>query len=310
MKIRSKIDPRVSQHSILLCEIRGNTLVVTPSRTLLGIDRKIFHAELARTRELLRLPSIQNLVLDLSQERYFGSEMIGAFFALEKEVPETGQTFIAEPSSDLRVILEEMLVEQVMPIVENAEAKIREISGETSLDRMKRRPKTIFGSAAVLVTALVAVLAVTTNLFAPILGTEESRLLDRLAKSFDRTLDIQQDKFGPQLWGNYSKEQNELFGDKVSELGLKADRSGLEESLYQATLDVWKMSLSTTLPTEEELKKAHGSLVTSAEQISTLQGVDIKIPDLEASDTATLLNQTTAAGDFRRSRLSLRVSEK
>ncbi|WP_417851788.1 hypothetical protein [Thalassoglobus sp.] len=310
MKIRSKIDPRVSQHTILLCKIRGNTLVVTPSRTLLGIDRKVFHAELVRTRELLRHPSIQNLVLDLSQERYFGSEMIGAFFALEKEVSETGQTFIAEPSSDLRVILEEMLIEQVMPIVDDAEAKIREISGETSLDRMKRRPKLILGSAALLLTALVALLAVTTNLLVPILGTEESRLLDRLVKSFDRTLNIQQDKFGPQLWSNYSKEQNQLFGNTVTELGLKTDRSGLEESLYQATLDIWSMSLSTTLPTEEELKKAHDSLATSAEQISTLQGVNIKVPDLEASETAVLLNQTTAAGDFRKSRLSLRISEK
>ncbi len=111
MKTLSRFNPQVEKHEILVCELRGNTLVVTPSRTLIGMDRKIFNAELSRPIELLRGSKVQNLILDLSQERYFGSEMIGSFFALAKEIPDSGQTIIAEPSADLCVILEEMSIE-------------------------------------------------------------------------------------------------------------------------------------------------------------------------------------------------------
>ncbi len=185
-----------------------------------------------------------------------------------------------------------------MPIRDDLEAKIREISGESSWDTLKRQPRTQTAGATFLTTALLVLLALTTNLFAPIWGTEESRLLDRLAKSFGKAVEIQQDVHGQQFWRSYSEEQNEMFGPKVSELGLQQDRSNLEESLYQATFDLWSLSLSTELPTEDEMKKARKSLVTSAEQISTEQGVNIEIPEL-ASKTVSLINHTTAAGDFR-----------
>lgn len=68
----------------------GDALVVSPRGEGSAFRYQDLHLESNTVRSLLNRPGINNLVIDLSQMTYFGSEFIGALVSMLREVRNRG----------------------------------------------------------------------------------------------------------------------------------------------------------------------------------------------------------------------------
>ena len=152
---------RAAAHTVLPCEARGDTLVMTPGGDLAGYSRQEFAAELARVKELLgRRPqaarprpagapknakavapprAFQNLIVDLSNSAYFGSEMIGHLVDLRKSVREDGVMALSGLSSDMDAGLRVMKLDQMWMTFDTREEAVRALASEPLGSRLRHK---------------------------------------------------------------------------------------------------------------------------------------------------------------------------
>ena len=178
---------RAAAHTILPCEARGDTLVMAPGGDLAGYSRQEFVVEMNRVKELLKRPprsatppknpnapvpprSFRNLIVDLSNSAYFGSEMIGHLVDLRQSVREDGVMAMSGLSSDMDAGLKVMKLDQMWMTFDTREEAVRAIAQEPLFSRLHHRWGKLLPWAAVAVALLVAYLILFTRLGYPIMG--------------------------------------------------------------------------------------------------------------------------------------------
>lgn len=107
-------------HSLLKLEVDGDTLIVRPQASGIGFRYSDLQAELNRTLRLFDDPeagvSVTNLIIDLGELNYYGTEFLGAVIALLNRVAQRGGRAVWCNGSDhLQGVLAEMGVYALWP---------------------------------------------------------------------------------------------------------------------------------------------------------------------------------------------------
>lgn len=105
------------QHlKIFQVERCGNTLVVTPCGEGSAFRYQDLHLETNAIRAQLANPEVRNLIVDLCQMEYFGSEFIGALVSLLRETrTRKGKGCFCSASPQMLQVLQNMSLFKLWP---------------------------------------------------------------------------------------------------------------------------------------------------------------------------------------------------
>lgn len=137
----SLIDAR--KHTVFPAERRGAALVVRPQGDAAGFGHAVMKVERERILKLLESPEIPNLILDMGDTNYFGSEMIGVFSRMIAIVRDRGGSHaVVNLSDDMREGIAIMKLDEVWNVREKRVA-YRELATENPLAPIRRNIWTI-----------------------------------------------------------------------------------------------------------------------------------------------------------------------
>lgn len=106
-----------------------NTLIVTPQGEGSAFRYQDLHLETNAVRAKLAAPEIRNLIIDLSQMSYFGSEFIGALVSLLRETrTRKGKACICAASPQMMQVLQNMSLFKLWPYYETLDQASAELS--------------------------------------------------------------------------------------------------------------------------------------------------------------------------------------
>jgi anti-anti-sigma regulatory factor len=177
---------KAEAHTILPVDRLGDTLLVVPHGDLGSYSPQAFQVEFQRVQELLADPSLKNLIVDLGNSRYFGSEMIGALVALRERVKDRGRAVLVEMSADTRIGLETIKADQLFEIRDSRTEVLRTIPRLTFRERLRRyRRPLVLGGTLLLVVALAYGLFVS-KVGYQVFGSRTARTYMTLANQWKR----------------------------------------------------------------------------------------------------------------------------
>jgi anti-anti-sigma factor len=105
------------------------TLIVTPQGEGSAFRYQDLHLETNAVRARLTSPEIRNLIIDLSQMSYFGSEFIGALVSLLRETrTRQGKACICSASPQMLQVLQNMSLFKLWPYYETKDQATAELS--------------------------------------------------------------------------------------------------------------------------------------------------------------------------------------
>ncbi|MEW4490535.1 STAS domain-containing protein [Thalassoglobus sp. JC818] len=287
----------VRDHSILSCSARGNTLIVKPTGSIVGFEPRTFHNELHRIKTLMSSGEFRNLIFDLSGARYFGTELISAIVSLGKMVNESGQALVAEPSPDMRLVLEKMKVNLIVPIEDSTQQAISRVVEESPNDWLKRNK--FLAIPMVVAVAIFGVFALTasTNLLNGVVGTQASRQYYVLTEQISEIEKIRSEENPSRAWTKFSARADGKLKPFLDTLRDQPARSPLNESLYQSTLAVWQLTVQDVVPSETSLESAKSKLAETARLISAEQG--LTVAEVHSDDQNVNSQKSTLPADQR-----------
>ncbi|TWT50097.1 hypothetical protein KOR42_36440 [Thalassoglobus neptunius] len=265
----------VRDHSILGCSVRGNTLIVKPTGSVVGFEPRTFHSELHRIKSLMSSGQFLNLIFDLSGARYFGTELISAMVSLGKMVNESGQALIAEPSADMRLVLEKMKVNLIVPIEDTTQEAIQRVVEESPNAWLKRNKRFAVPICVAVALLGVVALAASSNLLNGFVGTQASRQYHVLTQHIAEIEEIRKEENPSRAWSKFSVRADRKLKPFLDTLRDQPNRSPLNESLYQSTLAVWQLSVQKVVPPETSLDAARTRLRETALLITAEQGLSV-----------------------------------
>jgi anti-anti-sigma regulatory factor len=107
-------------HTLLKLHVDGDTLIVRPCAEGIGFRYADLQSELNRTLRLFDDPqasvNVTNVVIDLCELKYYGTEFLGAVIALLNRVAQRGGRAVwCNASGHLQEVLEEMGVYELWP---------------------------------------------------------------------------------------------------------------------------------------------------------------------------------------------------
>lgn len=106
-----------------------NTLVITPQGEGSAFRYQDLHLETNAVRAKLAAPEIRNLIIDLSQMSYFGSEFIGALVSLLRETrTRKGKACICSASPQMLQVLQNMSLFKLWPYYETQDQAAAELA--------------------------------------------------------------------------------------------------------------------------------------------------------------------------------------
>lgn len=80
-----------SLHRVFLAESKGDTLIVSPTGEAFEFRHMMVVSEMKAILEILEEPEVNNLVIDLSREEYYGSVIIGALNTMVSHMIDNGK---------------------------------------------------------------------------------------------------------------------------------------------------------------------------------------------------------------------------
>ncbi len=112
-------------------EKTGNTLVVIPHGDGLGFRYADVQIEANQIRRTIAEPGIDNLVIDLAELDYFGSEVIGVFITMAREATNRGgKAVMCNASEKMKQVLENMKLFKLWPHCDSREEALAFIQPE------------------------------------------------------------------------------------------------------------------------------------------------------------------------------------
>jgi hypothetical protein len=117
---------------------------------------------------------------------YFGSELIGAFTMLRSRIESKGAAAFAGPSTEMRIILERMQIDEIIPIYDSRRDAIRALATLGWRDRLSPVRNHMVAVVAVVLLAVGTLVATQTALLAGVIGTPESRAYNRTLEQYEQ----------------------------------------------------------------------------------------------------------------------------
>ena len=77
-------------HKVFLVEAKGDTLIVSPTGEAFEFRHSLVISEMNTILDVLEDPEVQDLVIDLGREEYYGSVIIGAVNSMVNKVLDRG----------------------------------------------------------------------------------------------------------------------------------------------------------------------------------------------------------------------------
>jgi anti-anti-sigma factor len=98
-----------TSNQVFLVESKGDTLIVSPTGEAFEFGHTTVIGEMNAILELLEESEVQNLVIDLSREEYYGSVIIGAINTMVSHIVEKGgRAVTCCASSEMRSVIKIM----------------------------------------------------------------------------------------------------------------------------------------------------------------------------------------------------------
>ena len=115
--------------SIFSLDVDGRTLIVIPMVEGSGFRYQQLHVEANALQRKLETREFANLVVDLSNLNYFGSELIGVLIRLARAVTNTdGRVAICGPSPKMLEVLESMRLTKLWPIFASRDDAMKHVT--------------------------------------------------------------------------------------------------------------------------------------------------------------------------------------
>ena len=115
-------DPLDWRGSIFRLEVDGTTLIIVPLVEGAGFRYQQLHVEANALQRKFEMKQFVNLVVDLSNLNYFGSELIGVLIRLARTVTNgNGRAAMSGPSQKMLEVLETMRLTKLWPIYASLE---------------------------------------------------------------------------------------------------------------------------------------------------------------------------------------------
>lgn len=96
-------------HRVFLVESKGETLIVSPTGEAFEFGQSAVISEMNAILELLDEPEVENLVIDLGREEYYGSVIIGAINSMVSHVEgQGGRVATCCASEEMRSVIKIM----------------------------------------------------------------------------------------------------------------------------------------------------------------------------------------------------------
>ncbi|MCA9054331.1 MAG: STAS domain-containing protein [Planctomycetaceae bacterium] len=252
------------RHELLSLEVHGDTLLVMPRGDETGYRPTVFPSELERTTDIIKSGRFKNLIVDLGEARYFGSRMIGAMVQLRRHLTEQGQMVFCEPGREMRVILETMHVDQIVPILPTKRKALREVSTLTWRDRFAAMRSYLPVVAGLLLITIGYLVVNHTYLLAGWIGTSESRDYDRILSVYEHVWSAVQKQSG-ENWPAISKKTNKEI-QPIKNYYRVSGREHVERAaLHDAANDLLIVGNMQSPPSPERLRLTY-RLISQARQ--------------------------------------------
>jgi anti-anti-sigma factor len=118
------------QHlKIFLVEQSGETVILTPQGDPSSFRYRDLQAETNSLRQHMARPENLNLVVDLCNCQYFGSEFIGALVSMLREVrARKGRCALCGATEQMRAVLQNMSLFRLWPYFENRDLALDAIT--------------------------------------------------------------------------------------------------------------------------------------------------------------------------------------
>lgn len=235
--------PSAQAHIILPVERLGDTLLIVPHGDLGGFSAQTFQAEFQRLQRLLADPSLKNLIIDLGDSRYFGSEMMGALIALREQVVGRGRVAVTDCSPDTRAGLEIIKADTLFEFFDTRAQAIRRIASLSVGERIARHRGPLRWVAILALAAALVWGAYATKLTYRLFGSHSARVYEELAREWE------QYQVGRTEWaGEESRTYKAQLLDKLASLDRSIERVGW----YDAPEHRWLRQAITTLEVDLE----------------------------------------------------------
>jgi anti-anti-sigma factor len=109
-------------------ESAGDTLIVIPHGDGLGFRYADVQIEANQIRRTLSEPGVRNLVIDLGELEYFGSEVIGVFITMAREATNRGgKAAMCNASQKMQQVLENMKLFRLWPHCDSRDAALETV---------------------------------------------------------------------------------------------------------------------------------------------------------------------------------------
>lgn len=267
-----------SSHSLLTCELFGDTLIVSPQGDLAGFSRTLFDVEQQRVRRLLASRGIRNLLIDLSGGQYFGRAMISALLDLRSSLPEEGAVAFAEPSNDMRLMMERTDMADGVPLFATRRDALRRIA-RRNIGHLTEKLRGIAVPVGIAVCILLGWgLLTQTRVFARWVGTPESRIYCAVLDCYHEAIAVAGSMPTHREWKKTSESIDAALFSILEQLKAEGDEQQGRKQLQEATAAVWQQTRTSSPPTNEQQAMMQAALVAAKVEIERDTGLTLATP--------------------------------
>ncbi|MEM7810470.1 MAG: STAS domain-containing protein [Planctomycetota bacterium] len=214
-----------ADHSILIAEARGDTLIVTPRGDRAGFSEVDFSVELKRVQAVLQGGQFDNVIIDLSQANYFGSEMIGVINGLLDQARRNGgKGGVCDVSTDMMEGLKIMNLADYWPIYNSRSHAASDIVNESVVQSASRLALRKYGGVLVAAAALLLVAWAGSTVYGVLFPGPDQAYLSKLESFHDTTVtSFRYNERG--AWQNEARDLNQ----QIREVQMEIQQSGMAD---------------------------------------------------------------------------------
>jgi hypothetical protein len=211
---------------------------------------------------------------------YFGSEMVGAFTMLRRRAdPERGVVF-SGPSSEMRLILERMQIDQLIPVYGNRREAVHAVATLGWRDRVAPIRRHV-GVVAVACIALIAAFVITqTTLLADVIGTPETWAYNKTLAQYNEICALCLNRNDPDAHRKWQEMKEETLRkvDPIKERyrGTRGDIG--RNRIRNAAFEVVSLAHIEEIPTPDRLEVACVMLRQANKTLEKQCGVELALP--------------------------------
>jgi len=237
----------------------------------------VVESELQNLRNLFGQDDVSNLIFDLSDAPYFGSEMIATMISFTQKSRPEQKVAVCGASSDMQVTLKMMRVETIMPVFDTRADALSDLVSESVGDRLRRFRWIVGPIGLLLVAGLGWWVVFRTPLLAGLIGTEQSRSYNRLLEIWDQVHALRAAETAPKTWKEFRRNVDDELKPRIESLRSNRNASLRKESL-EATLAVWSSIVSGDPSTQTGDENVVSALRNFAQAIRQQTGIQVRDP--------------------------------